>query len=94
MKKELLTPSKLNDVKKNLELRKVSGNISTKNQLVSFLYLLMRDELSTGKVEKMVRQIEEDVTVLYTNGWLAQYSIYLAESLQGKEEDKNNEQSM
>ena len=58
-----------------------SGTQTFPDQLTNFLYTLMRDHLPTGMVEKLVLQIEEEQTkqpIIYCNGWLAEYSNYLA----------------
>lgn len=53
------------------------------NKLQAFLYLLMRDELPTGAVVKVVNQVTamppEEVT--YTSEHLAAYAKQLAERL-------------
>jgi len=53
------------------------------NKLVTFLYLLMRDELHCGAVERIVQEIEntgKDYFVL-SNGYLADYAYEIAERL-------------
>ena len=53
------------------------------NKLVTFLYLLMRDELPCGVVERIVQELEntgKDYFVL-SNGYLADYAYEIAERL-------------
>ena len=63
------------------KMRDESGNVKIKSKLVSFLYQLMRDHVPPGDVESVVKQSESDEFCLYTNGWLAMYSKYIAERL-------------
>ena len=53
------------------------------NKLVTFFYLLMRDELPCGVIERIVQEIEntgKDYFVL-SNGYLADYAYEIAERL-------------
>lgn len=61
-------------------MRRVSGHVTSKSKLVSFLYILMRDHLPCGTVETMVSE-EKNQKSLYTNGWLATYAKDLARRL-------------
>lgn len=62
-------------------LRQRSGNITTDRKLVSFLYELMRDHLTPGKVEALVSD-SQNTPVKCTNGFLAQYAADLADRLE------------
>lgn len=65
-------------------IRVRSGAVDTKDPLVSFLYLLMRDALPVGEVEKLVQNCEdtgEDHVDELSNGWLAKYAEDLASRL-------------
>jgi len=65
----------------------LSDNIKSKNKLVCFLYLLMRDKLPTGIVEQLVINTEKRNRAdnfEFSNGWLAKYSKFLAKRLEGK----------
>lgn len=73
---ELLTEGEMN----NDTLRNASGDVAINSKTVSFLYQLMRDHLTPGVVEKLVRESDEP-DVRYTNGWLARYAEYLAKEL-------------
>lgn len=64
----------------NKNVREASGTVCSSDRLTHFLYLLMRDELSAGKVEKLVRESSSGQTI-YTNGWLAKYANYLSDEL-------------
>lgn len=58
-------------------LRAVSGGVDADSRLVAFLYVLMRDVLSAGKVETLVHLVQKNGHA-FTNGWLAQYAMNLA----------------
>jgi hypothetical protein len=62
-------------------LRSRSGDIKINSKLVSFLYELMRDHLSPGKVEELTRASQEPGVTYYSNGWLAQYAEDIANRL-------------
>jgi len=64
-------------------MREASGKVSSTDPLVSFLYLLMRDELPTGTVVGLLKTCSDEKTV-FTNGWLAKMAIYVAERLRKK----------
>lgn len=66
---------------KNEALRSRSGEVQINSRLVSFLYDLMRDHLTSGIVEELVRASEDQPDIIYTNGWLAQYAQDLANRL-------------
>ncbi len=61
-------------------LRERSGTVKINSKLVSFLYELMRDHLTPGKAEELVRS-SSDPDVTYTNGWLALYAQDLSNRL-------------
>ena len=64
-------------------LRERSGHVRINSKLVGFLYQLMRDHLTPGMMEGLVRDCQEpDIT--YTNGWLAKYAEDLAKRLESK----------
>lgn len=70
-------------------MREKSGGIVDNRPLVTFLYKLMRDEVTPGRIEEILLEagIDEPVTtphdVVFTNGWLAQYAQDLAWRLTG-----------
>jgi hypothetical protein len=64
----------------NEDMRNRSGNVLIQSKLVSFLYDLMRDHLTAGQVEELIRDATE-VEVAYTNGWLAGYAQDVANRL-------------
>jgi hypothetical protein len=57
-----------------------SGYVQINSRLVSFIYELLRDHLSAGVVEQVVRNsLLPDVK--YCNGWLAEYAGDIANRL-------------
>lgn len=71
-------------------LRKRSGSIKTRDLLVEFLYVLMRDQVQPGAVEYVMLQLEAEHHLFgtkptpLTNGFLARYAIDIAERLKRK----------
>ena len=61
-------------------LKNRSGNVTYSSKLVSFLYGLLRDHLAAGSVEELV-QDSQVAEVTYTNGWLADYALDVANRL-------------
>lgn len=66
------------------DLRKESGKVTSNDELVAFLYVLMRDHLPCGQVEQIIQdnilaQKEEKIT--FSNGYLANYAKNLANIL-------------
>ena len=62
-------------------LRKESGKIKSKDELVVFLYILMRDYLPCGYVEEIIQNNvlkEKNKECTFTNGYLASYAIISA----------------
>lgn len=57
-------------------MRNRSGRVTSRDPLVEFFYLLIRDEVPLHKVEDIVREIEKNIDedVLFTNGWMANYA--------------------
>jgi len=66
------------------EMLNRTGNVSSEDPLVGFLYILMRDHILPGDLEKIML---EHVTpsygceASYTNGFLARYAKDIAERL-------------
>ena len=74
---------------RNLDLRDASGHQSSDSPLVAFLYDLMRDHLPVGVVHSLVIDNLQPGVTIYTNGFLQQYAVYLAEKLTApKEQEK------
>ncbi len=63
------------------KFRDRSGNVVINDKLTSFLYELMRDYLTPGQVESILLNSTNDVDVVYTNGWLAEYANDIAKRL-------------
>lgn len=59
-------------------IQESSGNIQDNSQLVSFLYLLMRDYVTSGKVEKILTQIPNNKLPEFSNKCLAEYAKDIA----------------
>lgn len=58
-----------------------SGEVTTEDTLVAFLYLLLRDHVLPGDIETLMRNIAPHDRCLFSNGWLAQYAKDIAERL-------------
>jgi hypothetical protein len=66
----------------NARMRAVSGEVDDHRALVAFLYELMRDELTPGRVESLVDRLNLEASgYLFTNGWLASHAQDLADRL-------------
>jgi hypothetical protein len=62
-------------------LRERSGSVSSKDKLVAFLYVLMRDHLVPGAVEEIMRTVEPNDETHFSNGHLAKYAQDVVERL-------------
>jgi hypothetical protein len=51
------------------------------SKLVSFLYELMRDYITPGKVSEILKNCQ-DPNVVYSNGFLAKYAAFVAKNLE------------
>lgn len=72
----------------NDALRERSGAVDDQDALVGFLYVLMRDHLTPGDVEELVRRNSTlRPSIQFTNGWLAQYAQDLATRLRDTESE-------
>jgi hypothetical protein len=61
-------------------LHERSGKFAINDPLVGFLYDLMIEHCTPGKVEELAMKQTHEMTT-YTNGWLAQYASDLARRL-------------
>ena len=61
-------------------IRKASGEVEIRSRLVSFLYELMRDEVTPGVVARVLKN-SLDPDVRFCNGWLARYAEWVAKQL-------------
>jgi len=86
-----MAKSSVDDVQ-NDQLCTRSGRVNIHSALVSFLYDLLRDHLTAGQMERLVRNAHQaGDPILFTNGWLALYAADVAERLLFKEkEDSGN----
>lgn len=70
--------------------REASGNFSSPDPVAGFLYLLGRDHLPLGQIERLVDDItlcgEEDY--LYTDGWHAKWAVFTSERLRAGQSPK------
>jgi hypothetical protein len=64
-----------------LDIWHASGNVVSQNKVACLLYLLMRDHLPAGIIEKVAKEAEACEMTEFSNGWLAEYAIYIAERL-------------
>ena len=62
-------------------LQERSGEVTSDDPLVSFLYVLMRDYLPVGIAERLVEMHSYEETTSFTNGYLADYAKDLATRL-------------
>lgn len=66
-----------------IRLREGSGNVTNNSKLVCFLYMLMRDEVPVGVIERLLLEVSSN-TIMYTNGYLANYAENIAIRLNDK----------
>ena len=70
----------------NGQLRERSGNVNSRDRLSAFLYELMRDHVTPGKIEELVRSLPHPgEEIKYTNGWLASYCEDVARRIMSHE---------
>lgn len=67
----------------NKVLEEASGKVLTDSRLVSFFYLLMRDEVTAGVVQRILLEVADIDEMAFSNGWLAEYAKFVAERLHG-----------
>lgn len=70
-----------------LEIQVKCGEVNDGRKLVCFLYLLMRDEVTPGRIEtilKDVRSAGPEPYYQFCNGYLAQHAQSVADALLGK----------
>lgn len=70
-------------------MRVRSGNVDSSDPLVGFLYVLIRDHLTPGKIEEMMEnhvEVSRGKEINFTNGWIALYARDVAARL--KEETR------
>lgn len=66
-----------------VRMRAASGSVTSQDPLVAFLYVLLRDQVSPGKLEDLILNnvSQTPVETLYSNGWLANYCKDIAQRL-------------
>ncbi len=69
-------------------IRERSGEVNTNNKLTVFLYILMRDYITPGAVEKIMREHVElqGKEAQLSNRWLGKHSLDIAERLSTDED--------
>jgi len=65
-------------------VRNESVIVCSNSKVAAFLYYLLKDKVPAGEVESVMREVEKNDSFKFTNGWLAQYAIYLDNRLHGK----------
>lgn len=76
-----------NDDQNVKEMREASGNKTTNRLLVAFLYILVRDVLTPGSIERILLTLrdrndgEGQPGLKLTNGWIADYAENIADRL-------------
>lgn len=61
----------------NKEFRELSGSVDG-NRLEAFIYLLIRDHMPAGRLEKVIMEVENIEKAQFTNGYLAKYAKLLS----------------
>lgn len=62
------------------EMRERTGSVTSRDPLVTFFYVLMRDELTPGKIEGLImKECLNGEEIQFTNGHLANYAKDLAD---------------
>jgi hypothetical protein len=66
-----------------------SGRVASADPLVTMLYLMARDHVSVGEVERLVSHVAETLhrEKRFTNGWLAQWAKYNVDRLRQRQEE-------
>lgn len=64
-------------------MRQRSGEFKSDDPLVSFFYSLLISHLQPGEIEALILDLErhQGKTILFTNGWIAQYAEDLAKRI-------------
>ena len=67
----------------NDELKEQSGNLTTHDRLVTFLYMLMRDYITPGDIQSILFNdiIDQPKEMELSNGWIGKYAEYVASKL-------------
>ena len=74
------------DPGENEAMRKRTGEVYDTRPLVSFLYLLMRDDVTPGRIETLMDKFGHEPVAVFTNGHLARLAQDIAERLTGHRE--------
>ena len=65
-----------------------------KDKLVMFLYILMREHLPSGRVERIMEEHVDEIhhIPIYENGYLAEHAANIAGRLREKSDGKDDRQ--
>lgn len=70
-------------------MREESGNVTSDDPMVTLLYILARDFLPIGIIDKFIEEqvltLKHGDKALFTNGWLANWAKYTSKRLQSDE---------
>lgn len=73
-----------------MDIRERSGEVDSTDKMVAFFYLLIRDHITPGLMEQVIKQ--NDLTTIektqFSNGWLAEYCKDIVERLTVKSGSK------
>jgi hypothetical protein len=76
-----VTTPDINDLREQLK-KDSKGDLYRDGGLTCFLYLLMRDHLPPGVIEKITLECQTSGNpIQYTNGWIADYAANVASRL-------------
>lgn len=78
------------NIESNKKVESASGHVTSHSTLVRFLYLLLRDHLPFGTVERIIMEAgaeRKDIAeAKFTNGWAAKYAKNIAGRMGYKED--------
>lgn len=72
----------------NAQMRKASGGITSRDKVTQLFYILIRDHVVVGNIEKVVDSMVEQ-EVQFTNGWIANYAKYLTKRVRNAKKTRN-----
>lgn len=65
-------------------MRVRSGSVDSEGALIAFLYTLLRDDVTPGRIEEIMVDVQSVGITEFSNGWLARYAEDIAARLVGK----------
>ena len=81
------------DRKASVSIATRSGNVTSTDPLVSFFYLLLRDWVNPGDVEKVLHDVLTRDRAFFSNGWLAIYAKDIVSRFQRVQAEAESEHS-